>query len=156
MAISRRFFIKAGTLTAVSTSLFSGSVLRIFGQKRGRVEPDIRVHGRKDLLFYSKRETFEPYVGSLFRVRGALGEALELKLDKVEGYKPNPRSVITTRTPRETESFVLVFSSPGQLPPFLNTHSLYHAALGKLDLFLVPRGTKDGLFIYEAVINHIL
>lgn len=156
MPISRRFFIKSGTLTAISTSLFSGSVLRIFGQKRGRVDPDIRVHGRKDLLYYSKRETFEPYVGSIFRVRGALGQALELKLDSVDGYKPNPRSVITTRAPRQTESFVLMFSCPGELPTFLNTHSLYHAALGKLELFLVPKGTKDGLYIYEAVINHLL
>jgi hypothetical protein len=156
MPISRRFFIKLGSLAAISAGLMSGAGLLAFGQKRSRENPDIRIHGRRDLLYYAKQETFEPYIGSIFRARGARGEVLDLQLVSVTAYKPNPLTKITTARARETDSFALLFSAPGELPPFSNMPALYHAALGKVELFLSPKGTKDGMYLYEAVINHLL
>jgi hypothetical protein len=156
MPISRRFFIKSGSLTAISAALMSSAGLLAFGQKRGRENPDIRIHGRRDLLYYAKQETFEPYIGSIFRARGARGEVLDLKLVSVETYKPNPLTRITTGKSRQTDSFSLMFSASGELPTFSNIPALYHAALGKVELFLSPKGTKDGLFFYEAIINHLI
>jgi hypothetical protein len=48
-----------------------------------------------------------------------------------------------------------MFSAPGQLPLFSSIVSLYHAALGNIELFLSPKGFRDGLYYYEAVVNHL-
>jgi hypothetical protein len=158
MAISRRFFLKSGTLTAVSAGFLFGAG-SLVGQKRRAgwvLAPGIPGAAQRDLLFYATRETFEPYIGSIFRARGARGEVLDLKLIRVTGYKPKALTRIATTRSAETNSFSLTLTASGQLPAFSNIPALYHAALGKLELFLTPQGENNGVFFYEAVINHVL
>lgn len=93
---------------------------------------------------------FAPHVGTTFNVVLTDG-SLELTLDAVEGHG--------TRAPRpdvpdlRTEPFSLVFLGP--LSPVLPQRiwNLAHAALGRLEVFLVPIGPKGGRMRYEAVFN---
>lgn len=160
MPISRRFFLKSGTLTALSAGLVFAPNLSAFGQKGRRetnaLDRQIPSKARKDLLNYYTRETFESYIGSNFQARGARGEKVNLTLTKVTAYKPQPKTRITTGKVRQTESFSLTFSASGPLPPFSNVPSLHHDVLGKLDLFLTSHVDEAGNFFYEAVINRII
>ncbi|HEX2271787.1 MAG TPA: hypothetical protein VHH35_19735 [Pyrinomonadaceae bacterium] len=76
---------------------------------------------------------------------------IELRLVKVQGFKPSAR--LTNRT-RASKSFSLIFKASDELPPFTSIHSIKHPALGEFDLFLTVRKTDDGELFYEAVINH--
>lgn len=160
MPISRRFFMKSGTMTALSAGLFFGPNLLAFGQKTKRetntIDRQIPSAARKDLLDYYTRETFEPYIGTNFQARGALGEKVNLTLTKVTAYKPQSKTSITTGKARQTESFSLTFSASGPLPAFSNIPSLYHDVLGKLDLFLTSHVDEAGNLFYEAVINRVI
>lgn len=160
MPISRRFFMKSGTMTALSAGLVFGPGLLAFGQKPGRetnaLDPQIPSKARTDVLNYYTRETFEPYIGSNFQARGARGEKVNLTLTKVTAYKPQPKTRLTTGKARQTESFSLTFSASGPLPAFSNIPSLYHDVLGKLDLFLTSHVDEAGNLFYEAVINRLI
>lgn len=92
--------------------------------------------------------TFAPAVGTVFSI--ALDEAphtLELSLDQLMEHTPSPHS------PR-AQPFTLLFVGPpgGHLPQ--RTYALQHAALGVVEMFIVPIGPRpDGKHLYEAVFN---
>ena len=160
MSISRRFFMKSGTLTALSAGLFLGPKQLAFGQKvrqdTNALDRQIPSAARKELLNYYTRETFESYIGGNFQARGANGKKVNLTLIKVTAYKPQTKAKITTGQIRQTESFSLIFSAPGPLPALPKIPALHHDVLGKLDLFLTPNLDKGGKLFYEAVINRII
>ena len=91
--------------------------------------------------------TFAPTVGSVFSI--ALDEAphtLELSLDQVIEHTQS-------NSPR-SQPFTLLFVGPpgGHLPQ--RTYALEHAALGIVEMFIVPIGPRpDGKPLYEAVFN---
>jgi hypothetical protein len=85
---------------------------------------------------------FEPHVGSAFRADDA-GIDLELGEVKRHGVQPN--------APR-TEPFSLYFLGEGGIPQGIL--ALRHAALGRLEVFVVPIGPgPDGRHRYEAAFN---
>ena len=62
----------------------------------------------------------------------------------------------TDKTPKgfEGEQFSLIFKGPPE--PYLPQQicPMTHAAMGRLDLFLVPVDQKEEGFYYEAFFNH--
>jgi hypothetical protein len=86
---------------------------------------------------------FEPHVHDEFQIASPMGEiAFSLKLVEVHRLG---------RASRPDGAFSLLFlSPPGPFYPQA-TYPLTHAALGILDLFLVPLGPTDGGNRYEAV-----
>lgn len=157
MPLSRRNFLTTGLCSAVSLGLLLASPRAAFGQtpKRdiGRLPPDspVPIEAQKDAVFMFTEETFKPYVGGIFQAPNARGEMIELRLTKLQSYKPT--TTLTTRT-RESKAFSLIFKASDELPPFTSIHSIKHPALGQFDLFLTKRKTDDGDIYYEAVINH--
>lgn len=159
MSVSRRKFMRSGALSALSAGLMLKTGSLTFAQKLRQANPGldfpIPYEAQKDLLFIATQATFEPYIGSIFQARGARGGKVNLTLVSVTPYKPNPKTKITTGEPRETDCFSLMFKASGKLPSFSSIPSLYHAALGRLDLFLTPHEGAAGKLSYEAVINHV-
>jgi hypothetical protein len=84
---------------------------------------------------------FEPRIDDDFRIPTPAGE-IALKLVEVR---------VLGKALRQGGAFALTFMSPSG--PFLPQaiYPVQHAALGTLDLFLVPLGPKDGGNSYEAV-----
>ncbi|MEP6635305.1 MAG: hypothetical protein ABJB97_01175 [Acidobacteriota bacterium] len=160
MSLSRRKFMRSGALTALSAGLLLKSGNLTFAQKARKVVDtgigfQVPLTAQKDILFLASQATFEPYIGSIFQARGANGAKVNLTLLSVTPYKPNEKTRITTGKAPVTDSTSLMFKATGKLPSFSSIPSLYHPALGKLDLFLTLHEAENGRIFYEAVINHI-
>lgn len=160
MAISRRFFLKSGTLTAIAAGVaFSPNRLAV-GQKRAlSTNPgspnfgfQIPTTAQQEPTYMFTRATFDPYVGGIFQAPDAQGKMVSLTLLSVTTNKSSAK--ISNAIARETDSFSLMFKAARSLPPFTSIHKISHPSLGRFDLFVTPR-EKDGEFYYEAVFNHI-
>ena len=157
MAISRRFFLKSGTLTALAAGVVLRPNLLAVAQKRSQSTSlgyQIPIKAQQQPTFMFTRATFDPYVGGIFQAPDARGKLISLTLLSATSNKPSANTKISTAKTRETDSFSLMFKAARALPPFTSIHQISHPALGKFDLFLTPR-EKDGAFYYEAVFNHI-
>ena len=155
MAISRRFFLKSGTLTAIVAGVAFNPNSLVFGQRRTQsinLGYQIPVTAQQEPAYMFTRATFDPYVGGIFQAPDARGRMVSLTLLSATTNKSSAR--ISTAKAMETDSFSLMFKAERVLPPFTSIHSISHPSLGKFDLFLTPR-EKDGTYYYEAVFNHI-
>jgi hypothetical protein len=92
-------------------------------------------------------DDFEPRRGEIFRMQTA-GGTEDLVLLEVARL-----SVATEAPGGRRGAFSLVFRSPlaSHVPQAI--YRLEHAALGALELFLVPIGPRDGGMCYEAIFN---
>ena len=165
MAISRRNFIRSGTLSALSAALILKSGVLAFGQgtKRSNIvqiartaagDFQIPAEAAANPVIYYNRAAFEPYVGGTFTSRDALGNAIQMTLVSVTGYAPSRKTNISLSRPRLTDSCTLLFRATRELPPFTSIYVVEHPVLGKFDLFLKRVGADNQIF-YEAVVNHI-
>ncbi|MEZ5465275.1 MAG: hypothetical protein R3F22_08660 [Lysobacteraceae bacterium] len=73
------------------------------------------------------------------------GEILHLKLQAV--------SLLGARGPRAVPAFSATLTAPDGTQLAQGVYALEHPTLGRLDLFLVPIGPKDGQPAYEIVFN---
>lgn len=160
--LSRRRFLRSGTLTTLSVGLALGGGRLAFAQKARHLTTDIQTpegfqipnEAQQDALFYYQRTAFDSCVGSTFTTAGASG-SVNLTLLKVTGDKLSQRKRRTWIATRATDCYKLWFQASGPLPAFVPIHTLKHPVLGEVDLFLVEQQMDNGLF-YEAVINHLL
>lgn len=156
MAISRRRFIRAGTLTAIAGIALKPQLLALaqqstLGTSQGFAIP-LKAERQPGYMFTSG--TFQPYVGSIFQAPNARGEMVGLKLVSVTPYTPSRATRLATKNSPETESFSLTFTSSSKLPPFTSVHKVSHPALGDFELFLTAHSTSKAS-VYQAVFNHI-
>ena len=154
MALSRRFFLKSGTLTAIAAGVAFSPNHLAFGQRRTQSTNlgfQIPITAQQEPTYMFTRATFDPYVGGIFQAPDARGRMVSLKLLSATTYKSSAK---ISRTAIVTDSFSLMFKAESKLPEFTSIHKIGHPSLGKFDLFLTPR-EKDGEFYYEAVFNHI-
>ena len=150
MTIPRRTFLRDAFRSTVSAGLLIAAARATFSQKG--TEAGVPLEAQKEPVFLFSELTFEPYVGDIFTAPNARGEAIELKLIKLQKHEPKNE---LTKLARPTKSFSLVFKASDELPPFTSIHTISHPRLGKFDLFLTRRKTQQGALFYEAVINHV-
>jgi len=92
------------------------------------------------------RSEFEAQVNSDFVVVAGQDKRLQMRLVGVEdGYS----------TP-ENEQFALHFHVPAEMPPHQGTYHVEHAALGPMDVFLVPVAQEGDTLVLEAVFNRFV
>ena len=160
MSHSRRHFLGQAFKATVSAAVLLAAARVGLAQKLGQVRTpppinplDIPLEAQKDPVFLFTESTFKPYLGGIFTAPNARGEAIELRLIKVQANEHTNR---ITKSARTTESFSLTFKAAAELPPFTSIHTISHPALGSFDLFLSPGKDKDkGELFYEAVITHV-
>ena|SRR2546426_2374560 len=159
MAISRRFFLKSGALTALAAGVALSPNRLAFGQKQRRLttglDYQIPISAQQEPTYYFTRATFDPYVGGIFQAPNARGKMVNLTLLSATTNKPSANTKISTGKPIETDSFSLMFKAAGPLPPFTSIHTISHPSLGKFDLFLTLHSQAGSALLYEAVFNHI-
>jgi hypothetical protein len=144
----RRTFLRDAFRSTLSIGLVLAAARAGFGQQGAAIP----LEAQKDPVFSFVASTFEPYVGDTFTTPNARGEAIELKLVKLEKHQPINR---LTKLARPSKSFSLQFKASDELPPFTSIYTISHPALGKFDLFLTRHKTEEGDLYYEAVINHV-
>ena len=148
MLISRRTFMRAGTLAA----LFAGvplATVNVLGQ-RIHPSPDDSVDQaaqQNDPLSNYTKATFLSYINSVFVFRApGVRKDIEVTLMQVSDMTAAPGG----------ECFSLLFRGSGGPALQQNTYFVEHPALGTFKLFLVPVGADDnGAQGYLATINRL-
>jgi hypothetical protein len=147
MSITRRKFLKAGTLLALSL----GAPLNIvFGQQKGGDgNPFDAQDMPADPLAHYTRSAFASYQNSIFRLYTGYS-IIEVALAEVKDLAPDAAAAATGK-----ECFSLLFRGGITALP-QNTYSLDHPALGKFQLFLVPSGPDaNGAQSFVAIMNRL-
>lgn len=157
MTVSRRRFLRASSVLALSAALPLSLSTLASGQKRkaaqpGTDRPAVPLAAQRDPLYNYTRETFAPYVNSVFIVNSI--PLAEITLIEVK----ETALVVDKRAARVPvgECFTLVFRGPDRTRFTQNTYTLEHAALGKFNLFITPTDRPGREQFYTAVINRRL
>lgn len=160
MKSTRRTFLKSGVITVLMAGIALEIVPSAFAQSNQPPDPTkdfpVPFEAQQSAIFYFKRETFEPYLGGVFKA-SAGAKSVEMTLVEVRDCTPSPQSCKVTKKPaRPSECFALVFSSAGKLTDLTTIYDIEHGALGTFAAFLTRRDGPDGTYYYEAVFNHAL
>jgi len=153
MVVSRRGFMKRGSLLVLAAGATLSSADRIFGRDAGFEDPrlpqdDLPPKGNKSAVFNFTKATFTPYVDTVFRIYPDSSKALKTTLVSVGDVGPVPDKRANGR-----ECFVLRFRGTETLQQ--NTYTIEHEVLGRFELFLVPAGRNKKSVYYQAVINRL-
>jgi uncharacterized protein DUF6916 len=141
MSISRRLFIRIGTVAAIAGSVSMRPDFVALGQKL------VAPQQTGPLSFYTMA-TFLQYVNSVFILHGSA--TVEVVLTSVQDILPAETSRAGGR-----ESFILHFRG-GSAQSGQETFIVEHPALGTFALFLVPGDVDDnGTRVYVATINRL-
>ena len=153
MVVSRRGFMKRGSLLVLAAGVSLSSADSIFGRDTnfeypGSTQDDLPPMGNKPAPFNFKKATFAPYVDTVFRIYPDSSRTVKTTLVSVGDIGPVPDMKAAGR-----ECFVLRFRGTEKLRQ--NTYKIEHEALGRFELFLVPAGNNKKSVYYHAVINRL-
>ena len=160
MALSRRKFLKAGTLVAFAAAIPLSITGVASGQQRSRLsgsptegfQPPPESY--QDPTIHFRKSTFSPYVNTTFLIRLNAKQAIEATLVNVSDSGPADGRAADEAVGKEC--FSLFFRGPGNRLLKQRTYTIEHGALGKFSLFIAPAGKETRGHLYEAVINHRL
>jgi hypothetical protein len=139
-AVSRRNLLRTGALVGAAAL-----VPRTVSAAVGKAAPS-----RAPLAAsWPLRSTFAAQIGSTFVVNGRSLKPVRLMLAEV-GDVPSAR---TAGTVGYEETFAVRFDGPAGLRLRQGTYELRHAALGTLQIFIVPVGSPAKVQAYEAIFN---
>src|SRR5260370_27613840 len=144
MSITRRKFLQAGTLVALSAAI----PLRVIGQQPRKVNDGNPIDQSDSLSSYN-RAAFTSYLNSIFRLYTGYSTT---DVALVEGKDLMPRAA-TTQTGAECFSLL---SRAGSVARPQNTYKIEHPSLGTFPLFLVPGKPDDnGAQSFVAIMNRL-
>ena len=148
MAITRRLFLRVGTLSGL-TAAIPLTAYQAFGQKVGAPEVVPEDSGNStfintEILGYITASVFDEYIGTSFQVRKDAVNTERLVLEQVKVRENSER----------LDTFTLLFSSPSGEPMTQASYLFEHEQMGLFPLFLVPVMTLKGMR-YEAVFNRL-
>ena len=145
MSLSRRKFLRAGTLVAVSAAFPLKTLVAATGER-----PNSLLSNRSRLGANSNlnQETFSRYLNTKFTFHHKNVEAVSLKL--VEVYDLTSKTV----THSAKQCFGVVFSGPRNALR-QETYTVEHESLGKFDMLVVPIASRKEGFYYEAIFNRL-
>lgn len=155
---SRRSFLNHGLKTFFLIGAMTGAGISAFGQDAKRRDP-IELPKTFDLV----RSKFEPHLSEYFTaningeaIHFQLIEVADLQRDSIAKSAENKMHSEKFRQKVREESFALTFRTSTEIELRQMTYRLNHETLGKIELFLVPVGRKDGPWrFYEAVFNRL-
>jgi hypothetical protein len=154
MSITRRKFLKAGTLATLFIGLPAGTAINALGQgvvkdrdgnPLDRPVPEVRA----DALANYNKSAFSSYVNSVFRLYTGYS-TIDVTLVEVKDVMP---AAATAKN--GAECFSLLFRGGNVALP-QNTYRIEHPSLGAFLLFLVPGAPDDnGAQGFVAIINRL-
>lgn len=156
MSISRRRFLRAGSVAALAAAVPLKAALVATGQgtRKGLDgNPSDRLPGEiaNGPLSYYTKSAFSAYLNSTFLVQASAFGTIEVTLDQV-------RDTATGNAGKQAgqECFSLLFRNGGGAALPQGTYGIEHAVLGSFALFLVPGDAdNNGRQGYVAVINRL-
>ncbi len=157
--LSRRNFLRSGTLSALSAGLIVGVGRKVFSQGQSldkQIDFAAPDSVRSEAGFYYSRTAFENALGTTFNTQDEHGREVNLTLISVKVLEVNPNSKVALTKSRPTDSFSLSFRAFGELPAAKSIFTLDHPVLGTFDLAMSVRELAFGEIATDAVINHLL
>lgn len=162
MNITRRSFLRAGSISALIAGLNLSTARLVFGQEKG-------AHAAKGLAvvpyeaktqpeFYFTPDTFSQYLNSTFRLARGKGVAFDATLVDVSDTRLKSQASARALKSKvyEGQCFSLTFLAGGHDTVSQGTLKFNHPALGRFSLFVVPGATSPEGTRYAAIINHIV
>ena len=157
MPISRRIFLRAGTMLALGAAAQATLGKVAAGQK---LHEDVATvtgfrvpaESMSDPLTFFSKSTFSAQLNSQFRLRQGDAGSWVVTLVAVNDLAPSAAKVKGKVVVGGRECFSLVFSGK-RLPQ--GTYTVEHGALGTFNLLLVPSGKPGSVPQLEAVINRL-
>jgi len=154
MVVSRRGFVKQGSLLVLAAAVSLGSADGVFGRDRNSTNltpprpNDLSAQNNPAAEFNYSKATFLPHLNTTFRIHVSSTKIITTTLVSVDDSGPVPDKQQPGR-----ECFELKFRGTEALKQ--NTYRIEHQTLGSFELFIVPAGTKLKNFYYVAVINRL-
>jgi hypothetical protein len=146
MSLSRRKFLRAGTLVAVSAAFPLKTLVAATAERPSSLIPN---RGHLGAGSFLNQERFSRCLNTKFTFYSKDRQAVSVKL--VEVYDLTSKSV----TPTAKECFGVVFRGPRTAPLRQETYTVEHESLGKFDMLVVPiTSRKEGQY-YEAIFNRL-
>lgn len=159
MVVSRREFVRFGSMCALSAGLSLGLINQALGQKRrgtpGRATSGVQVpiQAQRDPLFFMSRESFKQYLETQFIIDPGYTFPIVTKLVNVKDTRTDASKI---KNAPGQECFLLTFQVEGDVAVKSGTYQVRHDALGTFELFVVPTEDKEGRLFFEAVINRVV
>jgi hypothetical protein len=139
MSLSRRKFIKAGTIMSISAAAPLLITDLAFGQKALGPSPI-------DRLSRLAKEDFHKYLSTTFQITVS-SRKIDFDLYAVEEMQYIHKDGV--------DCFRLVFRSLYDIPLAQKTYTFSHSQLGVFDLFITPAGVDGRMRYYGAIINRL-
>jgi hypothetical protein len=159
MSTSRREFIRAGGLLALSAGLSLGLANAALSQRKSAASPrkgaglEIPQQSQRDPLFHMTRTTFTQYLNTTFVIDPGYTFPIETKLIEVRDMRSAGDQ---QKNLPGKDCFVLAFKISGEETLKQGTYQIRHDALGNFELFIVPTTNKQGELFFEATINRLV
>jgi len=156
VAISRRKFLKAGTMVSLSAVISTNSVIDALGQETEPAQKGLfKIPEGNDTDERLTEETFARYVNTQFLIYTSPFTAIKLELIKVSRWEPNSTKAaakLTVKTP-DIDSFSILFRGPRKTELGSKIYKITHDQMGTFDLFISPVGDRKNERLYQAVFN---
>lgn len=150
MALSRRKFLRAGTLVAIAAGLPSRTLLaETLGETSSLLPASSHLRAGLSL----DRKAFTGCLNTKFAFVHGEAEPVAVKLIEVSDLTPGPGKLSATATGKEC--FAAVFIGSRNAPLRQETYAVTHATLGKFSMLVVPIARKKEGIYYEAVFNRL-
>jgi hypothetical protein len=146
MSLSRRKFLRAGTLVAISAGI---PLKTIVAETLLQPSSFLPSHGGTNTASPLNREAFSGCLNTKFSFSSKEVKAVSVKL--VEVYDLTPKTAARTGK----ECFGVVFAGPRHGLLRQETYSVMHETLGKFDMLVVPIASRKEGFYYEAIFNRL-
>ena len=142
MSLSRRKFLRAGTLVAITAGISSNSLA---ARTVGQLSSFLPAGNQLNL----NRDSFSRHLNTKFSFSQKGIQGVSVKLIEVNDLTPK------TMTAAGKECFAVVFIGPRNAPLRQETYAVTHEALGKFDMLVVPIASHPEGVYYEAIFNRL-
>jgi hypothetical protein len=146
MSLSRRKFLRAGTLVAISAGI---PMKTLVASPVGQPSSFLPTNNRLNAGSFLTRESFARHLNTKFSFAHEEIEGVSVKLIEVNDLTPK-----TITTPGR-ECFGVVFRGPRHAPLAQETYMVTHESLGKFSMLVVPTASRREGVYYEAIFNRL-
>jgi len=162
VAVSRRKFLKTGTLVGLSVVIPSKSLARSLRQQASADQAELHkvpVENQTDQLNSFNEETFSQHLNTEFQIYTSPLTAINMELIQVKRWEvPSDKQADVPTRPaksRAVDCFSVIFRGPRQIVLVSGTYKVTHAQMGAFDLFISPVNDSKKERLYQAVFNRL-
>jgi hypothetical protein len=150
MAVSRRKFLKAGTLVILSAGI---PLEVVAGKSPDPLVSNLLPGSHFDAARLLTQATFNAHLNTRFSVVEGSSKVVNIELVEVKDLRSAAIKQSKAMTGREC--FSTLFLGSPQTPLKQETYVFEHRALGKFKVLLVPVGQGTRGLFYEAIFNRL-